>query len=306
MHGEKVNFLDEEQIKTAELVGKISYKMLELAKDKVKEGAKLLDVANEIERYAKDNGYDLAFPVNISINEYAAHYTPSAFDDKVFGKNDIVKIDLGAKKDGVLGDCAITIDISGENQKLVEASKEALDNAVSSIRAGVKISEIGKVVEETIKGKGFVPIMNLGGHGVGIHELHAEPFIPNYDNGDETELEEGMVVALEPFATNGKGYVVNSDIFEIYGYVDDALTRDQNARKMLAEVKSRYNHEPFAVRWLSDLFGSRFTLYSAIKELMRAGAIEPYPALVESGKGMVAQTEVEVLVEKDGCKVLTK
>ncbi len=303
---EKGGFLNEEQIKTAEAVGSISYKMLELARSKIKEGARLLDVANEIEKYAKDSGYELAFPVNMSINEYAAHYTPTAFDDKVFGKNDVVKVDLGAKKDGVLGDCAITIDLSGENQKLVDASKEALDNAISKVKAGVKISEIGRIVDETIRSKGFVPIKNLGGHGVGLHDLHAEPFIPNYDNGDDTELEEGMVIALEPFATNGKGYVVNSDIFEIYGYIEDAPTRDQNARKMLAEVKSRYEHEPFAVRWLSGLFDSRFSLYSAARELMRVGAIEAYPALVESGKGMVAQTEAEMLVEKDGCRVLTK
>jgi len=302
----KDNILNEEQVKTAESVGSISYKMLEFAKSRVKEGAKLLDAANAIEQYAKDEGYGLAFPVNISINEYAAHYTPSAFDERVFTPNDLVKIDLGAEKDGILGDCAITIDLSGSNQKLVEASKEALDNAVSKIRAGVKLSEIGKVVEETIKGKGFAPIKNLGGHGVGLHDLHSEPFIPNYDNGDDGELEEGMVVALEPFATNGKGYVVNSDVFEIYGYIEDKPTRDPNARKMLPEIKSRYQNEPFAVRWLSDLFGSSFSLYSAARELLRVGAIEVYPALVESGKGLVAQTEVEVLVEKDGCKVLTK
>ncbi|MEM3227554.1 MAG: M24 family metallopeptidase, partial [Candidatus Micrarchaeaceae archaeon] len=232
---EKEGLLNEEQIKTAEAVGNMSYRMLEFAKDKVKEGAKLLDVANAIEEYAKSEGYELAFPVNLSINEYAAHYTPSASDEKVFTANDLVKIDLGARKNGILGDCAITIDLSGKSEKLVEASKEALDNAVSKIKAGVKVSEIGKVVEETIKAKGFAPIKNLGGHGVGIHGLHDEPFIPNYDNGDDTELEEGMVVALEPFATNGKGYVVNSDVFEIYGYVSDALTRDANARKMLAE-----------------------------------------------------------------------
>ncbi len=296
----------EEVLKIAEGVGSVSHKMLEYARERVKPGAKLLDVANAIEAFAKEQGYGLAFPVNLSINEYAAHYAPSSEDERVFGESDVVKIDLGAEKNGVLGDCAITVDLSGENGKLIEASEEALQNAISTVRAGVKLGDIGKVIEETIKGKGYVPIKNLGGHGVRVNDLHSDPFIPNYGNGDDTVLNEGDIIALEPFATSGKGYVVNSDFYEIYGYVGEAATRNGDARIMLKEIEKSYRDNPFAVRWLSGLFSSSFSLYSAVRELLRVGAIEVYPALVESGKGLVSQFEHEMVVEKDGCRVLTK
>ena len=222
------------------------------------------------------------------------------------GKKDIVKVDLGAEKNGILGDCAITIDLSGENGKLVEASEEALQNAISMIKAGVRLGDIGKVVDDVIRSKGYVPIKNLGGHGVRLNDLHSEPFIPNYDNGDDEVLEEGDIVALEPFATNGKGYVVNSDVYEIYGHAGDAATRNTDARKMFKEIVEKYSSNPFAVRWMSKLFPSGFSLYSAVRELLRIGAVEVYPALVESGKGIVSQMEHEVIVEKDGCRVLTE
>jgi methionine aminopeptidase len=74
----------------------------------------------------------------------------------------------------------------------------------------------------------------------------------------------------------------------------------------MQEIKEKYPSEPFAVRWLSNVVDSKFSLYAAISELVRAGAIESHPVLIEVTNGLVAQTESLMLVEKDGCKVLTK
>ncbi len=292
--------------KLLEEVGAISYKALMLAKERVKPGAKLLDVANFVEKYLKDNGYGMAFPLNLSVNNQAAHYTPSVDDETVFGENDIVKVDFGAEKEGVLGDCAVTVDLSHNNQKLVEATQEALLSAIAVVKAGVMVRDIGKEIERTIKSMGFVPISNLGGHSVEMHELHSHIFVPNFDNGDDTVLEEGAVVAIEPFATNGKGMVTESDICDIYSYDIDVQTRMKESRSAFEEIKKSYSHEPFAVRWLANAVPSRFGLYAGIAELARAGALTAYPTLIELGKGLVSQAEAEIVVEKGGCKILTK
>ena len=301
--------IDEEtHRKLASEAGAISYKALQKAKDLIKPGVKLLDVAVSLESFVTESGFDIAFPVNISINEQAAHYTPSFEDAKTFGENDIIKVDFGAGKHGVLADCAITIDLSGNNQKLADASYEALQNAISSVKVGAKVRDIGKEIEHVAAKYGFKPIKNLGGHGVGIHDLHSSPFIPNYDNGDDTELEEGSYIAIEPFLTTqqGKGMVINGDIVEIYAFSQPSGVRQSTSRAMLKAIQNRYMSEPFALRWLSDIPKNKFELYLSIRELMRAGAVEPFPGLVEGGNGMVAQSEAEVLVTKDGCEVLTK
>lgn len=298
--------VEEKELEILHEIGKITVEALLKTKEQIKPGAKLLDVANTAENFLRENGYGLSFPINLSINEQAAHYTPSLNDEKVFSENDLVKVDFGAEKNGLLGDGAITIDLSSNNQKLVDAAGKALENAISSVRTGVSVSTIGKVIGNTIEEAGFKPVRNLGGHELHTHDLHAGLFIPNYDNLDQTKLEEGMVIAIEPFVTNGKGLVVNSDIFEIYGYVTTTNIRSNDARMLLQEIESKYNSEPFAVRWLSNIIDSKFRLYAAIGELMRAGSIEPYPTLVEANKGLISQAEAQLVVEKDSCRVLTK
>jgi methionyl aminopeptidase len=184
--------------------GKASFEALTYAKELVKPGKKLIDTANELEKFMKGKGFGLAFPVNISINENAAHYTPTVNDESVFTNNDLVKIDLGARKDTYLQDCAVTIDLSGKYANFVDTAQKALQEAISSVKAGRKVCEIGAAVEKVVKGAGLKPIENLGGHGISEEDLHADIFIPNYDNGDDTALEEGQVVAAAAAVATGE------------------------------------------------------------------------------------------------------
>lgn len=299
--------MKEEDIKILRDVGAFSYKALMNAKSLVKPGAKLLDVAEKAEKFVLDAGFGCAFPINLSINQQAAHYSPSVSDEKAFSDKDVVKIDFGVAKEGILGDCAVTVDLTGKYQNLVEASEEALKNTIATVKAGVKVSEIGAVVQKTIMERGFSPVMNLGGHGVDEHNLHSEPFIPNFDNKDDETLEEDMVIAIEPFAVDDKkGMVVEGDTCEIYEFAGETLVRNQYARIVMKELMEKYPSEPFAVRWLSNVVKERFNLYVAINELVRSGSLSPHPVLISSGGGTVSQAEAQVLVTKDGCEVLTK
>lgn len=287
-------------------VGRASVEAMLKAKELIKPGVKLLDVANEAEKFLKEKGYGLAFPINLSINEQAAHYTPSLSDDRSFDENDVVKIDFGAEKGGILGDGALTVDLSGRYGKMVDTANMALGNAISMVRHGVRVRQIGAEIAKTVEGAGFKPIRNLGGHGIQSHELHAELFIPNFDNLDDTVLEEGMTVAIEPFVTDGRGMVVDSDILEIYSFTGPVSIRQPDARMLLNEIESKYPTEPFAVRWLSNVIDSKFRLYAAVRELLRAGSLQPHPTLIEAGRGMVTQAEAELMVGRDSCEIITK
>jgi len=297
----------EERNKIAKNAGIVSYSVLEKARNLVKPGAKLIDIATELEKFIIQAGFEPSFPVNLSVNEQAAHYTPGVENQKTFSNNDLVKVDIGAAKNGVLTDCAITLDLSGKHEALVNATNEALQKAIAAAKTGVEVGKIGAAVEEHLRSKGFIPIKNLGGHGLGVHELHDEPFIPNFDNKDSTKLQDGALVALEIFATypKNRGMVVNSDIKEIFGYIEDAQTRNENARRLLIRIKEKYPAEPFAARWLYGTDLSKFELYAAIGELVRVGALEPYATLVEASNGFIAQAEVDVIITSTGCEIIT-
>ncbi len=289
-------------------VGSISYRALEKARELVKEGAGRLKVAQELESFFRGNGYEMAFPVNISVNETAAHFSPGLEDTYKFSAKDIVKIDLGARKDVYLSDCAITIDLSGSNGKLVEASEEALEAAISKVRAGREVREIGREIEAVAKNKGAKPIKNLGGHGISRDELHSRIFIPNYDNGDNEKLEDGEVIAIEPFMTDGYGAVEEGSEVQIFEKKDDVAPRSQEAREVFSHIQKNYLTYPFAFSWLQKEFSSlgEFKLRRALNELAMLGGLELYPVLIEKKSGMVAQTEKELIVTKDSCEVVTK
>ncbi|MGI0100649.1 MAG: type II methionyl aminopeptidase [Candidatus Micrarchaeaceae archaeon] len=298
--------ISDENLVTLRDVGKASSEAMLHAATLVKPGARLLEVAESAEKFLKDRGFGLAFPINLSVNQEAAHYTPSMDDERVFGNDDLVKVDFGAEKGGMLGDGAITIDLSGRRRGMVDAAEKALDAALAAVRHGVSVCDIGRAIDGSIKGSDLVPVKNLGGHGIKEHDLHAELFIPNYDNGDFTTLEEGMVVAIEPFVTTGRGLVTDGSTCEIYSYVDDANVRTQESRALLQYISENHSKEPFAVRWLQGVVGSKFRLYAAVSELVRAGAIEGNPTLVEVSGAQVAQAEAQVLVTKEACEVLTR
>ncbi len=286
--------------------GKVSREALAHAKTLVKPGKKLLEIAESIEAFMKERGCEMAFPVNLSINETAAHYTPEYQDKTTVPEGAVLKVDIGARKDVYLTDCAVTVSLSDKHAKLVEASEKALENAISMVKAGRTVNEIGREIENVAKSHGFNPIRNLGGHGIEQDELHASVFIPNYDNGDSTPLEEGQVIAIEPFMTTGEGLVTDGEHLQIFQLVSDQLPRSMEARTISQYVQKNFLTYPFAMRWLINGTGlGEFKVRKGIAELLNMGALEPFPVLVEKSKGIVSQAEKELIVEKDSCTVVT-
>jgi methionyl aminopeptidase len=278
--------------------GAILKEVRENAVIRVKKDAKLLDVANAIEAEILEKGGRPAFPVNISINDEAAHDSPGIGDERVFG-DDMVKVDIGVHVDGYIADTAVTVDLSG-NPDLVKASRKALEEAIKLVRPGVNTSAIGAVIEDTIEGFGFKPVYNLTGHGLERFVQHSEPSIPNKRIGQGAILEAGQAIAIEPFATNGIGIVVEGSFIEIFSLLKMKPVRMPHEREALKAIQA-FNGLPFARRWLGDIKHIDRSLAS----FMRQGIVHGYPVLVEHQHGLVSQAEHTMIVTEDGCELTT-
>ncbi|MEM5804741.1 MAG: type II methionyl aminopeptidase [Candidatus Aenigmatarchaeota archaeon] len=283
-----------DEIKCYKEAGRIAAQALQYAAALAKEGALVLDIAEKTEARIRELGGKPAFPMNVSINDVAAHYTPVAGDRMVIGKNDYVKLDVGAHVNGFIGDTAVTVRPAGEDD-LIRCSKKMLDAALPLFVPGTRISDIGAAIEDVAKGMGFKPVANLTGHSLSQYDLHAGHVIPNVRNGAGKRLEEGEAYAVEPFATTGAGMVKDSEPTLIFRCIADKPSRLPEARKIMELAKKEYSMLPFAKRWLK-MPGVR--MEAALKQLVSAGALHPYMVLKEVSGAPVSQAEHTVLVDE--------
>jgi len=286
--------------------GRIAASVLKEAPKLVLPGESYFDIAESLEKMIVDAGGKPGFPANISVNEIAAHFTPEADNAVLIGETDLVKIDIGAQIDGCIGDTAVTVDLSGEHGKLCEASQAALDAAVSCAKPGMDIGEIGAAIEKEIVSRGYKPIENLTGHKIEPYLLHAGVDIPNIRTSGGYALQEGDIFAIEPFASTGSGHVADTSQVEIFALQATPRLRMKYSRELMDHIVRNYFSLPFAERWLRGVFKSRLTLSTALRELINAGALHPYPVLRDTGKGMVSQFEHTVVIEHDSARATTR
>lgn len=279
-----------------EKAGKIAQEALIFGKNLIKIDESLLEITEKIEKKIKALGGNCAFPINISINEIAAHYSAFPNDQIKFEQGDLVKLDIGIHVNGAIGDTALTIDL-GNNKDLVKASENALKAALKLAKPGIRLFEMGEAIESEIENLGFKPVKNLSGHQIEEYNLHAGLTIPNYNNKDESELEENMIIAIEPFATDGSGFIFEGKKSGIYKLEQIKNVRDMKARELIKFIDENYKLLPFSRRWINiPMRDVRLNI------LERENIIVQYPQLVERGKGMVSQAEHTIRI---GNKILT-
>jgi methionyl aminopeptidase len=279
--------------------GDLAAKILRRGAQEIRIGGSYLDLVESIEIQVEEEGAALAFPLNLSLNEDAAHDTASPGDARVFTKGDVAKLDLGVQIEGYIADTATTIDL-GSNSLLLEASERALDAAIKAIRPGATSGDIGAAIQKEIECLGYRPISNLTGHGLDQYILHRSPTIPNVGVNGGVILEEGMVFAIEPFATTGSGHVGERNRKEIYSQVSQKPVRIPAARAILNKVKDRHGL-PFARRWINEK-----KLDIALSSLVRSQVLHVYPVLSDIPGSLVSQHEHTVIVTSEGCIVTTR
>ncbi|MEF8778884.1 MAG: type II methionyl aminopeptidase [Natronomonas sp.] len=291
--------LTDEQFEKHREAGEILAQVRAETADRVEVGASHLEVAEFAENRIRELGGEPAFPVNISIDEEAAHATPAPGEETTFGE-EMINLDIGVHIDGWLADTAVTVDLS-EHAELAEAPAEALDAAIEIIEPGVETGEIGAEIEDVIDGYGYNPVVNLSGHGLGHWEQHTDPNIPNRAVAQGVELEVGDVVAIEPFATDGGGKVNEGADEEIFALEQEASVRNRDAREALEQIVEEFKTLPFARRWL-DTRRSEM----ALRRLQRQNVVHGYPVLKEDDGCLVSQKEHTIIVTEDGCEVTTR
>jgi len=283
--------------------GEIAKQVREFARSIVVKDKKLLEIAEAVEAKIVELGGEPAFPVNLSINEIAAHYTPS-YDDEALAYG-LLKVDFGVHVNGWVADTAFTIDLENneENRKLIEAAEAGLNNVLKFVNKDSTLGEMGGVIEKTINDFGFSPIINLSGHSMEEYDLHAGITIPNIDNKSEEKIGEGLF-AIEPFATNGGGKVNDGRASGIYALINSKNVRGEIAREVLDFIVDEYSTLPFCSRWLVKKFGTKALI--GLRQLEQNGNLHSFAQLVEVNRGKVAQAEHTILVEKGEVIVTTR
>ncbi len=294
--------MNSKEIESYKKAGEISIKIKDFARELIKPEIPLLEIARKIHKKIEELGAIPAFPVNLSIDDIAAHYHPILEDEtKASG---LLKVDIGISINGFIADTAFSIDLTEDNKhkELIKASQEALKSALKLVETNPTLSEIGDIIQKTIEKKGFSPVINLSGHSLDKHQIHAGTTIPNYKNGNQNKLTEGAY-AIEPFATTGKGKIYEGAPSNIYGIINLKNTRSPTARKILDYVMDKYNTLPFSFLEIQEKFGPMSRL--AIKELEQNNILHSYPQLIEKSHKPVAQSEHTFIKTKDKIIITT-
>jgi len=283
--------------------GRIAREARELGIRKAEEGMPLRELAELIEEAMRTRGAQPAFPTCLSLNDQAAHFSPASSTELVLKRGDVLKLDLGAQVDGYVGDTAATVEIGTQNwSTLIEAAHEALNAAVEMISPGTHLGAVGSAISRAIRARGFKPIRNLTGHSIERYVLHAGLSVPNVEDDDAGTVKEGMVLALEPFSTNGLGVVEGGRPGNIFRFLRAQNPPDPRGRALLEAIQRDFHTLPFAERWCARIEPKAQQL---LYTLVRRRALMSYPVLMEAGHGTVAQAEHTVIVTADGCEVTT-
>ena len=214
-----------EEIDRIAAAGSILARCLQMLRAKARPGVTTLELDEAAERFIRSQDAEPAFkgyrgfPGSIcaSPNSMIVHGIP---DDYKLTRGDVLSIDVGVVLDGWTADAAVTVPIGQVSQqasKLLQSTRAALFDAVEQVRAGNHLHDVSHAVQRRVEADGFAVVKALVGHGIG-RDMHEDPQIPNYGTpGTGPELEEGMVLAIEPMVTaGGEAIRMGDDHWAVY------------------------------------------------------------------------------------------
>jgi methionyl aminopeptidase len=264
-------------------------------------------VVEAVEDRIRSEGGGLAFPTQTSLNEVAAHDCPSPEDERVYATGDIAKLDVGVHVDGYVVDTATTVAVGAASPPpLVLAARAALQAALLVAGPNVPIWRLSAAIAATLRTFGFRPMRNLCGHHVGRWTVHCPPPVPNLPEDADGRLVVGAAVAIEPFATEGPGRVVEEGEPQVFRLPPekDLGPAGPDLSETLRAALVAYRGLPFSRRDLRAFAGPE--LEAALGRLRARGTLQSYAPLVETTRRKVAQAEHTLLVTAAGVEVLTR
>ncbi len=288
--------------------GKIASEVREYARARDHTGRTLSEICNDVENEIIKKGGEPAFPVNVSLNDIAAHYTAVPNDPTVVKNTDVLKIDVGVHIDGYIADTAVTVSFDSKYQDLIDIAQRALDEAIGIARSNTRVSDIGRIIEKTITKHGCKPIQNLSGHSLERYTIHAGQSIPNiWTIGHSFNLSVNNVYAIEPFVTtkDGQGVVYEGKVKNIFGITSRKRANDQRADEFLEYLWNKFKTLPFALRWVVKDYEEKEAL-SLLETLLKKKNVHAYPILVEGSNRIVAQAEHTIIPQESNTITITK
>lgn len=288
--------------------GKIASQVREYARAQDHTGRSLSEICNDIEQEIFKNGGEPAFPVNVSLNDIAAHYTAVPNDPIIVKNTDVLKIDVGVHIDGYIADTAVTVSYDTKYQNLIDIAERALDEAIAISRSNTRVSEIGRIIEKTITKYGCKPIQNLSGHSLERYTIHAGKSIPNiWTIGHSFNLSVNNVYAIEPFVTtnDGQGVVYEGKIKNIFSIGSRKRTKEQKTDEFLEYLWNKFKTLPFALRWIVNEYEEKEALH-LLEILVKKKNVHAYPILVEGANRIVVQAEHTIIPQESNTLTITK
>ena len=234
--------------------GRIVGLVFEEIKDKIRPGLSTLDVANMCEKVIRDNGATPTFlgyggfkgAVCVSLNDEIVHGIPSK--KRILREGDIVSVDVGATLNGYIGDACRTfvVGVAPMNaHRLVEVTEASFWEGVKYAKPGNHLGDISHAIQEYVESRGYSIVREYTGHGVG-HELHEDPYIPNYgEKGTGPLLKEGMCLAIEPMVNEGKkeirvasdGWTARTKDGKLSSHYENSILITKDGYEILTMVK---------------------------------------------------------------------
>jgi methionyl aminopeptidase len=297
------------KIESLDKAGKIAQEVKKYIKPKIKVGTKAIDIVSDTEAKIEELGGLCAFPVNLCINNIAAHYTsPIREDGLEIKEGDLVKLDLGVHIEGFIVDTAFTVNFNEDEllENIIQATEVALDAAKMMAKPKTNTRDIGKKIEDIVKGFKYNPIRELGGHQIERWTVHGKKKLPELGSQGGDIMQIGDVFAIEIFASTGEGSVHNTQssyIYEINPYAGRVPLRRKTSKQILGYINKNYKTLPFAERWLAKEF--RLGVAFGLQELVQQGKLLPHNVLAEKKGVHVAQIEETIVVTEEGFEQLT-
>jgi methionyl aminopeptidase len=320
--------MDNNDLLKAIQAASIHKKVSNYAINNIKPKMSLLEIANLIENKINElinyNILDplnrgIAFPTGLSLNNCAAHYTPN-YNEKpiLFDEKDILKIDFGVHKNGIIIDSAFTISFNPEYEEFINISKNLTNYAVSLCGPDVILGELGESIEEYILSKeitidnkiySLMTMQDLCGHSIKHYEIHGGKAVPNRKIDYPYRMNEYEFYAIEPFLTTGKGKSIYKEPTSHYmlnkNYQFNISDLNKQEKNLLSIILKNYNTLPFCQRWLYNNSSNIINYDILLSKLVNKNILQSYPPIYDINNSIISQFEHTIFIKPNGKIQLT-